>query len=81
MGAWWVVFRRPSVPFPQEPEGVKALEARLSQGFPPEVKPLVEKALEQNRRQTEQRLKHLLPEGSEPCTIFVPRSPRGENTR
>jgi hypothetical protein len=73
MGALGIALRYPDALPIQEQESLKALEARLSQGFPPEIKPLIQKALAQYQHYSELRGKHPLPEGSEPCTIFVPR--------
>lgn len=72
VGALFVAWRHPSLPPRQGEENIKALEGRLSQSFPSEIRPLVQKALEQNHHYSEHRLKHSLPEGSEPCTVFTP---------
>lgn len=53
---------------------LKALEARLEKPLPAKLKSPAQAALRQVRTAAAERLKFRLPEGSEPCTVFIPSS-------
>ncbi|MCB8933473.1 MAG: hypothetical protein M9921_00855 [Fimbriimonadaceae bacterium] len=60
-----------AVPAAQSGE-VEELEKQLATPFSPESKPLVGGALKAVRDASKERMKHALPENSEPCTRYVP---------
>lgn len=62
-------------PAPADPD-VSALEAKLEKPLPAKLKTPAKAALKNLRTASAERLKFKLPEGSEPCTTFIPNPAR-----
>ncbi|HRK21314.1 MAG TPA: twin-arginine translocation signal domain-containing protein [Fimbriimonadaceae bacterium] len=60
---------------PADPD-VSALEAKLEKPLPSKLKSPAKAALKNLKTASAERLKFKLPEGSEPCTTFVPNPAR-----
>ena len=54
----------------------KSLESKLEKPLPDKLKGLAKTALSNNRKAAEARRKFALPEGTEPCTTYIPSSAR-----
>jgi hypothetical protein len=60
---------------------LRSLESKLAAPLPPKLKGPAKTALTNARNTHKERLKFSLPEGSEPCTVFVPLPARGWGRR
>lgn len=70
----------PPAPVIAPEDDIALLQKNLAKPFIEAARPLLAGAIAYNRNNTAQRLKIKLPEGSEPCTSYIP-MPKEQRTR